>query len=252
MQSSLPRGDTTARRMRHAPSPWGADSVVVRNRNHGSGVHHSSKFAAAVSGAERVEGVTPTSKALKSRTAERISAGDFARRLLDADTVGLHRRQHHSRIDAHRRSSKLRRTLRRASVRGELSLFNHVLVNTGVSGNRSSDVRAGFAHRIEVFEPSVVLIMLGTNDALDGEEGLERFRDDLFGHDLPDASDRCSADPADAATDRRRECAPPERDWFSTSRSCGTLPPRRAWVFVDHYAQWTGPFSRWSTAGSPG
>jgi lysophospholipase L1-like esterase len=64
-------------------------------------------------------------------------------------------------------------------IRGEMSLFNHIVINTGVSGNRSSDVRDGFAHRIEVFEPSVVLIMLGTNDALDGADGLERFRADL-------------------------------------------------------------------------
>lgn len=64
-------------------------------------------------------------------------------------------------------------------IRGELSLFNHVVVNTGVSGNRSSDIREGFSHRIEIFEPSVVLIMLGTNDALGGIDGLECFREEL-------------------------------------------------------------------------
>ena len=140
--------------------------------------------------------MTPTSKALKSSTAERIRLETL---LVDSSTpirwvfTGDSITQGLTHTDGHR--SYVEHCAER--VRGELSLFNHVRVTTGVSGNRSSDVRAGFAHRIEVFEPSVVLIMLGTNDALDGEEGLERFRDDLS-------------------------------DMIFRTRAIGAVPPRRA------------------------
>jgi acyl-CoA thioesterase I len=107
-----------------------------------------------------------------------------------------------------------------------------------VSGNRSSDVRAGFAHRIEVFEPSVVLIMLGTNDALDGEEGLERFRDDL--------SDTIFRTRAIGAVPILQ--TPPPIDVENAPTRAGLVQyvevvrqvaASTRVVFVDHYAQWT-------------
>ncbi|WP_234550815.1 SGNH/GDSL hydrolase family protein [Rhodococcus qingshengii] len=181
--------------------------------------------------------MTPTSKGLKSRTAERIRLETL---LVDSSTpirwvfTGDSITQGLTHTDGHR--SYVEHCAER--IRGELSLFNHVLVNTGVSGNRSSDVRAGFAHRIEVFEPSVVLIMLGTNDALDGEEGLERFRDDLS--DMIFRTRAIGAVPIlQTPPPIDVENAPTRAGLVQYVEVVRQVAASTRVVFVDHYAQWT-------------
>ncbi|KJF20909.1 SGNH/GDSL hydrolase family protein [Rhodococcus sp. AD45-ID] len=123
-------------------------------------------------------------------------------------------------------------------IRGEMSLFNHIVINTGVSGNRSSDVRDGFAHRIEIFEPSVVLIMLGTNDALGGGGvDLERFREDLS--DIIFRSRALGAVPILQTPPPIDVPNAPTRsaliDYVEMTRQVAAST--RA-IFIDHYEQW--------------
>ncbi len=64
--------------------------------------------------------------------------------------------------------------LRRQDGRGA-----DVVVNVGVSGWRVPDLVADFHFRIARLEPSVVVLMLGTNDSTAGEEGVEIFASEL-------------------------------------------------------------------------
>jgi acyl-CoA thioesterase I len=64
-------------------------------------------------------------------------------------------------------------------VRTELERVDDVVVNTGISGNRTGDVLAGFDARIRRFRPDVVVVMLGTNDSVEGPPGRTAFRQHL-------------------------------------------------------------------------
>ncbi|WP_197285015.1 SGNH/GDSL hydrolase family protein [Sciscionella sediminilitoris] len=61
-------------------------------------------------------------------------------------------------------------------IRWELDRLRDIVINSGVSGWRVSDVSASFEHLIGRFAPGVVSISLGTNDALAGADGLADFR----------------------------------------------------------------------------
>ena len=64
-------------------------------------------------------------------------------------------------------------------TRAELGRVDDVVINTGISGDRTEDVLAGFADRVGRFEPDVVVVMLGTNDSVDGPSGRAGFADRL-------------------------------------------------------------------------
>ncbi|MFO0901475.1 MAG: SGNH/GDSL hydrolase family protein [Pirellulales bacterium] len=64
-------------------------------------------------------------------------------------------------------------------VRWELRRVKDVVINTGISGNRTGDLLADFAWRAGRFQPDVVSIMLGMNDCTAGEAGREMFRKNL-------------------------------------------------------------------------
>lgn len=64
-------------------------------------------------------------------------------------------------------------------VRWELRRMRDVVINTGISGNRTGDVLADLDWRVLRFEPHVVSIMLGMNDCTAGEAGHVTFRDNL-------------------------------------------------------------------------
>jgi lysophospholipase L1-like esterase len=64
-------------------------------------------------------------------------------------------------------------------VRGELERLNDCVVNTGVSGSRAGELLAAFDPRVARFSPTVVSVLLGTNDATAGVEGREPFRQNL-------------------------------------------------------------------------
>jgi acyl-CoA thioesterase I len=60
-------------------------------------------------------------------------------------------------------------------TRGELERVGDVVINTGISGDHTEDVLAGFADRVGRFDPDVVVTMLGTNDSVQGPSGRAGF-----------------------------------------------------------------------------
>lgn len=64
-------------------------------------------------------------------------------------------------------------------VRWQLDRLTDVVVNTGVSAWRARDVLAAYDHLIGRFNPDVLSISLGTNDARAGLDGLAEFRDSM-------------------------------------------------------------------------
>ncbi|HEX2175977.1 MAG TPA: SGNH/GDSL hydrolase family protein [Nocardioidaceae bacterium] len=64
-------------------------------------------------------------------------------------------------------------------VRTEMGRVGDVVINTGVTGDRTQDVLAGFDARVRRFGPDVVVVMLGTNDSVDGPAGRDGFRSRL-------------------------------------------------------------------------
>lgn len=61
-------------------------------------------------------------------------------------------------------------------VRGELGRRSDAVVNSGVSGSTAEDLLGEFHWRAGRFAPDVVFVMFGTNDMLDGFDGVRGFR----------------------------------------------------------------------------
>lgn len=64
-------------------------------------------------------------------------------------------------------------------LRGELGRTADCVINTAVSGNRTADLIAGLDQRVTRFAPTVVSVLLGTNDATAGERGIAEFSENL-------------------------------------------------------------------------
>ncbi|MDH6131510.1 acyl-CoA thioesterase-1 [Kitasatospora sp. MAA4] len=64
-------------------------------------------------------------------------------------------------------------------IRWQLDRLTDIVVNTGVSGWRARDVLGAYDHLIGRFEPDVLSISLGTNDARAGLAGLAEFEDSM-------------------------------------------------------------------------
>lgn len=64
-------------------------------------------------------------------------------------------------------------------VRWELGRVRDIVINTGISGERTGGLLADFDWRALRFQPQVVSIMIGMNDCAAGEAGRETFRDNL-------------------------------------------------------------------------
>jgi acyl-CoA thioesterase-1 len=64
-------------------------------------------------------------------------------------------------------------------VRWELRRMRDVVINTGISGDRTGGLLADLDWRVLRFKPHVASIMLGMNDCVAGEKGRETFRKNL-------------------------------------------------------------------------
>jgi len=62
-------------------------------------------------------------------------------------------------------------------VRWELGRVRDVAINTGISGDTVPGLLSDLEHRVLRFNPTVVSIMMGMNDATKGEEGRKAFRE---------------------------------------------------------------------------
>jgi len=122
-------------------------------------------------------------------------------------------------------------------MRGELGRFGDVVVNTGVSGDRTEDVLAGFPARVARFHPDVVVVMLGTNDSARGPAGRAGFR-----HRLAEIVARVRAldavpvlqTPPAADVEASQEHA----DLAAYAEVVREVADARNVVLVDHYAHW--------------
>ncbi|MEO7752550.1 MAG: SGNH/GDSL hydrolase family protein [Terracoccus sp.] len=61
-------------------------------------------------------------------------------------------------------------------VRGELGRLGDAVVNSGVSGSTTDSLLPEFHWRASRFAPDVVLVMFGTNDMLEGPDGVRGYR----------------------------------------------------------------------------
>ena len=64
-------------------------------------------------------------------------------------------------------------------LRWEMERPKHIVINTGISGERCDGLLKDIQPRILRFEPTVVSVMIGMNDALASEAGREPFRKKL-------------------------------------------------------------------------
>jgi lysophospholipase L1-like esterase len=78
-------------------------------------------------------------------------------------------------------------------VRWELRRMRDVVINTGISGDRTGGLLADFDWRVARFQPQVASIMLGMNDCRSGADGREAFRQNLG--ELVQRSADCGAVP---------------------------------------------------------
>jgi lysophospholipase L1-like esterase len=61
-------------------------------------------------------------------------------------------------------------------VRWEMGRVRDVVINTGISGDTVPGLLSDLEHRVTRFEPTVVSVMMGMNDAAKGEAGREGFK----------------------------------------------------------------------------
>jgi lysophospholipase L1-like esterase len=66
-------------------------------------------------------------------------------------------------------------------VRWEISRYRDIVINTGISGHTTRDILNDFDWRITQFRPSVVSLMIGTNDCKNSKWGigLDEFEKNL-------------------------------------------------------------------------
>src|SRR3954451_2371939 len=64
-------------------------------------------------------------------------------------------------------------------VRFELKRSRDIVVNTGISGNRMTNLLADAEWRVHRFQPQVVSLMMGMNDCVSGPSGREPYRAEL-------------------------------------------------------------------------
>jgi acyl-CoA thioesterase I len=124
-------------------------------------------------------------------------------------------------------------------LRGELGRVADCVVNTGVSGSRTTDLIAALDRRVTRFAPTVVSVMLGTNDATAGDSGTGPF-----GKDLAAIVAAIRAEGAEPLLH-----TPP---WIDVTRAQtrASLPAyaaATAWLadqctvpLIDHYSHWAG------------
>jgi acyl-CoA thioesterase I len=122
-------------------------------------------------------------------------------------------------------------------TRGELGRFGDVVVNTGISGDRTEDVLAGFPARVERFHPDVVVVMLGTNDSVRGPGGVSGFRRRL-GEIVARVRDLHAVPVLQTPPAADVEASPEHADLAAYADTVREVADTRNVVLVDHFAHW--------------
>jgi acyl-CoA thioesterase-1 len=127
-------------------------------------------------------------------------------------------------------------------IRWELRRTMDIVINTGISGNRMSGLLKDVEWRVFRFQPSVVSLMMGMNDCLEGPAGRPRYRENLESF-LKMAGERKAIpllhtmntvhlpDPADA-----------RRDLPAYVDIIRDVASKQGVALVDHYQHWSKRF----------
>jgi lysophospholipase L1-like esterase len=65
-------------------------------------------------------------------------------------------------------------------IRFELGRGLDYVINTGISGHSTNEILEQFERRVSLFKPDVVFLMIGTNDSVKGQAGLESYEANLL------------------------------------------------------------------------
>lgn len=127
-------------------------------------------------------------------------------------------------------------------IRWEMGRTQDVIVNTGISGQTTVQVLDDFERRVARFMPSVVFIMLGTNDCAG-----ERIKKDLFRQNLLTTISKIrtlKAIPVLQTPNIILSAYAPERkslpDYISEIRE---IANQKALILIDHHQHWNDSLS---------
>jgi lysophospholipase L1-like esterase len=117
-------------------------------------------------------------------------------------------------------------------IRGELERVRDIVLNTAISGNRIVDLLDDWDRRVASWQPDVVTLMIGTNDASDGgpRETISAAEYAASLRDFVAQGARARGDPraADPAGDRHPATLRSARGSASSPRRCATSPRAKA------------------------
>jgi acyl-CoA thioesterase-1 len=122
-------------------------------------------------------------------------------------------------------------------VRWELQRKWDFVVNTGVSGERSSHIVNDFDNRVTRFSPAVVSLMIGTNDSVSGKGGREGYRSNVSL--LVDQIRDVAAVPMLLTFNPiGREGDPTREDLPAYAQIMREVAEEKSAFLIDNYAQW--------------
>jgi lysophospholipase L1-like esterase len=122
-------------------------------------------------------------------------------------------------------------------VRFELGRVRDIVINTGISGDRTGGLLADFDWRVARFQPHVVSVMMGMNDCSDGPAGRDKFRSQLI-----QIVERISALPGATPLLHTMNTITPldqgRKDLPAYVEIIREVAAARHLALVDHYAVW--------------
>lgn len=122
-------------------------------------------------------------------------------------------------------------------VRWELGRVRDVVINTGISGDRTGGILKDWDWRAGRFQPDTVSLMFGMNDCGAGPAGREEFRRNL--HTLVDRALAAQALPLLHTPNTVYTAKSPGReDLPAYAQIIREVAAERGVALVDHYAEW--------------
>lgn len=127
-------------------------------------------------------------------------------------------------------------------VRWEQDRLRDIVINSGVAGWTAPQVAADYDHLIGRFTPQVLSVSLGTNDALDGERGL-----DTFAHHLAEIARRGKGAQSVVVLHTpvlvMPDAPPAQREWLPAyAETIRTIARDEDTLLVDHEMHWQERF----------
>ena len=125
-------------------------------------------------------------------------------------------------------------------VRGELKRRKDVVINTAISGNTTRDLVKGFNDRVLPYNPDVVILMIGMNDAI---EGLDISADE-FGSNLRTIIEWTESLGATIVIQNLNDILPdehrPRARFIECVHQVNRIAKDQKITLVDHFTSWQG------------